>query len=139
MQDILDRDDAWLEAVHDYIQWLFPLPEPSPFNPAAPVLTVADIAAFAADPSLRAALARMEKFYGLGRADAPRPWLTPGNHNFRRLTRILRALALLGLRAEAEALLARLEALCSAPEAAAAVGRVTRGYWRDAVAGPLNR
>ena len=27
------------EATHDFIQWLFPLPEPSRFNPSAPVLS----------------------------------------------------------------------------------------------------
>src|ERR1700724_2057723 len=30
--------DDQLEAIHDYIQWLFPLPERSGFNVAAPVL-----------------------------------------------------------------------------------------------------
>src|SRR5262245_840829 len=48
---------AWgdddLEAVHDFIQWLFPLPEPSRFNPDAPRLTEADIATFRGDPLLQ--------------------------------------------------------------------------------------
>ena len=39
-------DDERLEEVHDYIQWLFPLPEPSQFNPDAPLLTPQDIEAF---------------------------------------------------------------------------------------------
>ena len=30
--------DEKFERVHDYIEWLFPLPEPSSFNPEAPIL-----------------------------------------------------------------------------------------------------
>src|ERR1022692_1897101 len=56
LNDILDWPDDDLEAVHDFIQWLFPLPEPSGFNPDAPLLTEADIAAFKSDPVLQANL-----------------------------------------------------------------------------------
>jgi len=38
-REIQEWPDDQLESVHDYIQWLFPLPEPSGFNVAAPVLT----------------------------------------------------------------------------------------------------
>jgi hypothetical protein len=48
--------DEQLEDVHDFIQWLFPTPTPSRFNPHAPVLADADIAAFRSDPDLRANL-----------------------------------------------------------------------------------
>ena len=43
--EILGWDDARLEMVHDYIQWIFPLPERSGANPWAPVLDAATIAA----------------------------------------------------------------------------------------------
>ncbi len=114
-----------------------PLPEPSQFNSDAPILTQADIAAFKADPGLRravlAALARMRSFYGLP-ADPARhaAWVTPGNHNMLRLTRILRSLHLLGLTEEAVKLLRELEALYEGG-AATAIGPVTLGYWRRAV------
>src|SRR5690242_21526611 len=45
-------DEIWsfsheqLEAVHDYIQWLFPLAERSAFNPGAPLLDEETIARF---------------------------------------------------------------------------------------------
>ena len=39
--DVLAFDDAALERNHDFIQWLFPLPEPSSAVPDAPVLTLA--------------------------------------------------------------------------------------------------
>ena len=38
LADIQAWDDERLEIVHDYIQWLFPLPERSAFNPKAPLL-----------------------------------------------------------------------------------------------------
>ncbi len=62
--------DEQLEAVHDYVQWLFPLPERSAFNPGAPLLSAADIEAFHAGAELRgrllASFRRMLAFYGLG-------------------------------------------------------------------------
>jgi hypothetical protein len=32
LKDIWEWDDEQLETTHDFIQWLFPLPEPSRFN-----------------------------------------------------------------------------------------------------------
>lgn len=140
---------AELESHHDFIQWLFPLPEPSPVNPEAPVLMEADAVAVQGDPELRAAVERSFAvtldFYGfvlrgdqaklkVDRAphwrNASANWLTPRNHNFLRLTRIMRSMRLLGFPSHAEALGAALEEVYTdAPEV---VGRTTIGYWRDA-------
>ena len=61
--------DEKLEFAHDYIQWLFPLKEPSNFNPDAPLLTDEDIVIFKADPELQQAVFqsfhRFLKFLGL--------------------------------------------------------------------------
>ena len=54
---ILAFGDRQLEEVHDYIQWLFPLPEPSRFNPDAPLLTPEDVMRFRREPKLRASVA----------------------------------------------------------------------------------
>src|SRR5687767_8065769 len=70
LDDILAWDDEQLEAVHDYIQWLFPLDEPSRVNRDAPLLTAADRVAFRQPTvagNLRRALDRMLAFYGLAR------------------------------------------------------------------------
>jgi hypothetical protein len=139
-----------LERHHDYIQWLFPLPEPSGANADAPLLSREDISAFESDQELRKALLEsfrlMLQFYGLdlweGRPDikiargarfaARRDvWLTRGNHNFLRISRILRSLTLLGLRSYAVAFLASLEGLYR--EEAGTIGDTTMGYWRRAV------
>jgi hypothetical protein len=145
--DILAWDDRRREVVHDYIQWLFPLPEPSRFNPRAPLLSDADVAAFRADPALtaqaRRALDTMLAFFGLRRAadavvraetfaDRAPAWLEPANHNHLRLTRILRFLTLVGCVAEARQLLACLEDI-AAHEGAGRISAATLGFWRDAV------
>ncbi|MGE0726107.1 MAG: opioid growth factor receptor-related protein [Alphaproteobacteria bacterium] len=140
---VLAFDDRRLEGVHDYIQWLFPLPEASRFNPEAPVLTAAAAAAFRGRPDLqdrvRAVLDRMLAFYGLrregetilgdGMADGvPAHWLTPGNHNHLRLSRIVRFLVHAGMDGLAAALRDRLVALADAMPGRVSVE--TRRHWR---------
>jgi hypothetical protein len=60
-----------------------------------------------------------------------RSWLTSGNHNFLRISRILRSLSLLGLRGYAAAFLRVLEDIYA--EQAQVIGATTMGYWRRAV------
>ena len=149
LSDIHEFDFDALELHHDYIQWLFPLPEPSGANAEAPLLSKEDIAAFASDDSLRKALLQsfrmMVRFYGLdmweGRpavkiargadfAARRHVWLTRGNHNFLRISRILRSLTLLGLGGHASAFLRSLEGIYG--EEASIIGDTTMGYWRRA-------
>jgi hypothetical protein len=147
--EIVGWDDARLELVHDYIQWIFPLPERSGANPWAPMLDAATIAAIRGSVGmqgrLRAAFLRMLAFYGFALegdrvlegprfAAASRNWLHAGNHNHLRLTRILRSLRVLGLEHEAETLW---EALRSLYEREGAAGRrtitnETFAFWRQA-------
>jgi hypothetical protein len=147
LDDVLAWNDDALEAVHDFIQWLFPLPEPSRFNPDAPLLTEEDLAAFCGDPALRANLRRSFErvlpFLGLmegaggevvegpnfGRRAAD-VWDYP-NHNWLRITRVLRSLHLLGLQAEAQALYRRLKAFRDARRFP--IGDDTFRYWTAAV------
>ena len=149
IDEIWEWDDEELEFVHDYIQWLFPLQEPSAFNSRAPRLTAADITAFQRSGTLRAQLGksyqRMLRFYGLrlewvdGARVVPGPefdrrkrgWLNPNNHNHLRLTRIMTSMATLGLSDEALALQAPL--LDLAVQNPSAVTRQTVAYWRRAV------
>src|SRR5690348_15032928 len=67
LRDIQQWPDERLEAVHDFIQWMFPLEEPSPVNPDAPVLDADTIAEIRARPELQAAVRgsfeRMRRFY----------------------------------------------------------------------------
>ncbi|MEW6306280.1 MAG: opioid growth factor receptor-related protein [Verrucomicrobiota bacterium] len=139
-----------LESTHDFIQWLFPLREPSNFNPDAPLLTPPRIEAFHKDELLRANLLKsfdlMLGFYGLERAEnngaiglqrastypqRKAEWVTPRNHNFLRLTRIMTSLKLLGHEHHGRALLAALEQIYQ--EEGAVIGATTLGFWRRAV------
>lgn len=150
LSDILAFDFDELEFHHDYIQWLFPLPEPSGANPSAPLLSREDIAAFESDGALQRALLnsfqRMLQFYGLRLVDdgaavevrrssefheRSRVWLTGGNHNFLRISRMLRSLSLLGLAGHAHAFLNCLEGVYA--ERSRNIGTITMGYWRRAV------
>jgi hypothetical protein len=146
---ILAWDDVRLEQVHDYIQWLFPLPERSGANPSAPLLDPESIAAISADPSmqarLRAGFVRMVAFYGFeqrqgeliegaGFAQAAENWMSPGNHNHLRITRMLRSLRVLGLDAEAAMFWRALDALYR-KDSEAGRRRITErsfAYWKQA-------
>jgi hypothetical protein len=139
-----------LEAVHDYIQWLFPLSEPSQFNPDAPVLHKSSIDEFLRRPSIHTALERsfnvMMRFYGLSVEATthairitPGPdfesralvWLTLGNHNYLRLTRIIKSLCLLGLRTHAEALVNCLSGIYDANRWK--IGPIAPAFWTAAL------
>jgi Opioid growth factor receptor (OGFr) conserved region len=149
LKDIWSWDDNELEAVHDFIQWLFPLPEPSRFNPDAPLLTPDDIAAFQSDrlvqANLRKSFERIVPFLGLavdkhgkvveGPKFAVRArdvWAFP-NHNWLRISRILCSLRLLGREPDAMALYERLEAFYSARRFP--IPADTFRYWTEAAKG----
>ena len=129
---VLAFDDHVLEAVHDYIQWLFPLPEASRAVPGAPVLAPGEAEAIRADPAAQAglgrALARMTRFYG-----ATEAWLVPFDHNHLRITRILAATRALVGEAEARAFHAAVTARDAA--AGSPVNDASRGYWDRALWG----
>ena len=127
--DVLGFDDAALELNHDFIQWLFPLPEPSGAVPDAPVLTADDMQAIhdsiLAQCALAAATDRMEAFYR-----RTNQWLRPHDHNHLRITRIIRSLRL--LRGDAEADAFRDAVLAMVEAARAPVSARSRGYWTTA-------
>jgi hypothetical protein len=94
VEEVLTFSDDELERVHDYIQWLFPLPTRSSAQPNAPALTDGEIAAIRADAraldNLSRATERMLRFYG-----RTEWWLTWSDHNHLRISRILQSLRLL--------------------------------------------
>jgi hypothetical protein len=155
LRDLQTWPDDRLEMVHDFIQWMFPLMEPSLVNPAAPVLDAETIAEFRAAPALQQALRkswrRMLDFYGLevlgqeverGQDFGVKAqnWLHPGNHNHLRITRILKSLCLLGLEKEALAFFDCLQKLYDS-ERADTHSRITERtfqFWQDAVRASRN-
>ncbi|NVJ48836.1 MAG: hypothetical protein HWE13_11875 [Gammaproteobacteria bacterium] len=101
-----------LEQEHDFIQWLFPLPEPSPVNPHAPLLDEQVIAQAASCDLVQENLLRsfdtMAAFWGFCRTEQNQikptahyttqatKWCCPHNHNQLRISRMLRCLTLTG-------------------------------------------
>jgi hypothetical protein len=109
LEDIWALSPFWLEHTHDYIQWLFPIPEVGRFNAFAPLLTPTVQAAFEHETPLRhhqqRSLDIMLDFFGLtrnGNAITPQPflsiqthiWLKAGGHNHLRIKRMIRSLFL---------------------------------------------
>ncbi len=132
IETVLAFDDRRLESAHDYIQWLFPLTEPSAAVPGSPVLGPADVAAIRADAdagrNLDRAATLMRGFY-----DRTSAWLVPHDHNHLRITRILRSLTLLRDPATAEAFLRPI--LQRNEEAGSPVSSRSLGFWRQAFPG----
>jgi hypothetical protein len=135
LAEIWAMSDDELMHTHDVVQWLFPLTEPSKFNPSAPVLSENQIAAFNSDPRLRDNLlksfCRFMRVFGLDYADGclqqvahQEIWMHL-NHNWLRFTRILKSLTILGLKDEAMEFFRFLQRK---------VGNVqSMNYWRKAV------
>jgi hypothetical protein len=147
LHELWEWPDDELEEVHDFIQWLFPLSEPSRYNRDAPLLTGEEIAAFKGDAllqsHLRKSFERILAFLGLSLATdgtvvegpnfsdrVPEIWAHP-NHNWLRITRILRSLDRLGLKDEAKALFRQLNAFYT--QRRFPITAETFRYWSEAV------
>jgi hypothetical protein len=149
-------DDSVLEKEHTYIQWLFPLSVPSQSILTSPVITPAEVSRFRSDPGLQDKVKRsfqlMMRFYGFEVRVQPSPngsasvlpgpdfqykrdtWLRPENHNFKRITRILASLTLLGLAEHAQAFHRAL--LVVSREYPNIIGRQTLFFWSSALQEP---
>ncbi|MEM9219538.1 MAG: opioid growth factor receptor-related protein [Cyanobacteria bacterium P01_F01_bin.150] len=152
IQQIWAWDFEELECAHDYIiQWLFPIAEKSHFNPHAPVVDKSVIQSFRENPQLQQNLLQsfsvMLNFYGLaiardkqGKAVVEKSanypnrkpeWLNMLDHNYLRITRILKCLMAFGLIQEAQAFYKCLRQIYR--EDSDQIGCETFQYWTDAV------
>lgn len=124
---ILAMTDAALEHQHDFIQWLFPLDEPSRAVPGSPVLDPATVQALRASAVAQARLdeaaARMLRFYRETSA-----WRRSFDHNHLRITRIIRSLRLLRGDHAADGFRHAIVALAEG----APIDAQARGFWNDA-------
>ncbi len=128
-EEVLRLKDASLESMHDLIQWLFPLPEPSRAVPGSPVLSQADILilrhSLIARMRMRASAQHMLQFY---RNHAN--WLAAHDHNHFRISRIIRSLRLIVGDEDADAFRSVIMALVA--EAKAAISSRTLSHWAAA-------
>ena len=150
LSGILSFSDSELESCHDYIQWLFPLRSASHYNPEAPVVDADVEQIFRQDSGLQQELhrvvLRMLQFYGVVLRETPQGfellvpqdicdfhWMTPDNHNHKRLCRMLGSLKLLGLETHVAALWQGLQRLAQSHPGC--ISGATLTHWRLAALG----
>ena len=137
ISEIRSESDLWLEQTHDYIQWLFPNREASAFNVDAPLLDDETVEVFRSRNDLKLEvqlnLERMIAFYDM---DAERPrWVTKGNHNYLRITRILNTLRECEMFAEATEFFDKLATVFSNNKDI--IGETTFTFWEKAYTGEI--
>lgn len=131
MLDILKWDYERMERVHNYIQWVFPNEDRSQFNMHAPLLTRALAETVAADSQAMANIQNMfVRFLGFAgleiHQDTDTLWIEKSaafnkrrrvvwggqmNHNWLRISRILKCFGMLGMVDQQAALFKALESL----------------------------
>lgn len=146
LQFILEKESReWFELTHNYIQWLFPLREPSNF--AYSVSLTDTMVEYIKNnetilENIKKSFKKMLNFYGFDleedniviistHQEMVDNWLNPCNHNFLRITRILGCLSIVGYNDLAKKWLIQLEYVSKG------LGYVDKAkakeYWRDAV------
>jgi hypothetical protein len=142
LEEIWEWPDADWELQHDFIQWLFPLEQPSAFNADAPLLDEDTIKEWHRDKllqhNLRQSSERWLRFCGvesvegnLHLADFKQNVWGGFNHNWLRITRVMRCLRLLGLKSEATELFAFLGDLRASKRVE--INDEPFGFWTRAV------
>jgi len=125
---LLQQTDHQAETTHDYIQWLFPLDEPSRSVNGAPVLTELDIDEIKGSSLAQANLARSARWF-LGFLERNNHWITKYNHNHLRITRVIKSLRLLASDEAADEF--RDKVLALAGENLNLVDRKAREFWAN--------
>lgn len=90
--DILKMSDEEFEAGHTFIQWLFPTKEPSKFNKDAPLLDKETIDKMFVSPECEGNLWKATIRFMNFLTNTEANWITPNNHNFLRITRVISSL-----------------------------------------------
>jgi hypothetical protein len=91
---LLQQTDHQAETTHDYIQWLFPLDEPSRSVMGAPVLNELDIEDIRHSELAQQNLVKSAIWF-LGFLERNDHWITKYDHNHLRITRVIKSLRLL--------------------------------------------
>ena len=126
---LLQQTDHQAETTHDYIQWLFPLNEPSRSVNGVPVLTELEIDEIRQISLAQANLAKSARWF-LGFLERNDHWIIKYNHNHLRITRVIKSLRLLASDKAADEF--RDKVLALAGDNLNLVDQKARGFWRSA-------
>jgi hypothetical protein len=94
ISDIWAFSDTEIERTHTFIQWLFPLAEPSLSSPGSPTLNADEIAALRGLSAVRESILNSADWYGAFLSRNPH-WKVRYDHNHLRITRVIKSLRLL--------------------------------------------
>ena len=125
---LLQQTDHQAETTHDYIQWLFPLDEPSRSVNGAPVLTEMEIDEIRDSSLAQANLDKSARWF-LGFLERNDHWITKYNHNHLRITRVIRSLRLLASDEAADEF--RDKVLALAGDRLNLIDQKARGFWNS--------
>lgn len=126
---VLQQTDHQAEITHDYIQWLFPLDEPSRSVMGAPVLNELDIEDIRHSELAQQNLVKSTSWF-LGFLERNDHWITKYNHNHLRITRVIKSLRLLASDGSADEF--RDKVLALAGDNLNLVDQKARGFWANA-------
>ena len=91
---IMAFDDQTIESTHDFIQWMFPLDEPSRSHPGAPVLDLFEIEEIkSSEVALENLLQSADWYFGF--LQRHNHWIRQYDHNHLRISRVIKSLRLL--------------------------------------------
>ncbi|MDA1319926.1 MAG: opioid growth factor receptor-related protein [Proteobacteria bacterium] len=125
---LLQQTDHQAETTHDYIQWLFPLNEPSRSVNGVPVLTELEIDEIRQSSLAQANLAESARWF-LGFLERNDHWIIKYNHNHLRITRVIKSLRLLASDKAADEFKDKVLAL--AGDNLNLVDQKARGFWAN--------
>ena len=142
LADVWAMNDQQYDSHHYFIQWVFPTDEASSVNSTAPLTSQVEINMFRSSAQLKLNLLKSLKqfldFLGLRMDNRDVRVITPGkfymrvqqrNHNWARITRVLRSLCLLGLQRKAVILFKFLDEQHSN----GSINHVPYVHWKDAL------
>jgi len=125
---LLQQTDHQAETTHDYIQWLFPLNEPSRSVNGVPVLTELEIDEIRQISLAQANLAKSARWF-LGFLERNDHWIIKYNHNHLRITRVIKSLRLLASDKAADEF--RDKVLALAVDNLNLIDQKARGFWAN--------
>src|SRR6056300_1424205 len=91
LSDIWAFSDTEIERTHNFIQWIFPLAEPSLSVPGSPTLTSCDIAVLRLSDAAKTSIVKSGDWYTAFLSKNPH-WKARYDHNHLRVTRAIKSL-----------------------------------------------